>query len=845
MFRYLTLAAMLPLTLSAAELHGKVSDSNGRAIEGANLRITGSQLGTASVVDGTFALQNLPEGKVELLVSHIGYKPLSITLNTGDLLHQIVLSESIYAGEPLTVVTGRVDPTSAVTFSTVSQERLEDIDHGQDVAQLLEGTPGLVTSSYSGNDVGYNEIRLRGFDQKRVEVLVNGVPLNDPEDHYVYWVDLPDLGSSLRDIEIQRGTGTGLLGGSNIGGSVNLITGLAADPQVTASITRGSLDTRRYNLELGSGLTGNWQMDARFSMLNTDGYRERTAVEMWSYYASAQRMLKNGVIRLTHMNGHELTHTAWDGIDESVLFGLNGTVKNRKQNNDASYSNSVDNFNQQHYQLLWEQELDARTRSSLTLYHVGGDGYYETYKTDRDPFEYGMHFPEGEEENLDLVNRRWIPKQQTGINLRLDRDMRGYQLTGGISAYTYSAEHWGEALWASDTPDGWTPGTRYYTHDTEKQRISAFALATMPVQEDLHISLRLTGVWSRYSLEQLEVGSFVAADGTRNAFEDDNTFLNPALGASWEINPNLRTYASIGLTWREPSRSEYWNAWEGPDDLGVTPMFAHSTVRSDGVIEWSDPLINPERMLDLEWGIGWHTPALQCGVNLYYMDMRDEIVNFGGLDEESPIKGNAPRSHHAGIELEADWRALRSLAIGGNAALSSNKIDELTVYDTAYNADWSTSTIARDFSGNPIALTPDVILNGWLSWQATPWLLLRPGLQFVGKQYLDNSGDDDFSALAAELIDPAYRDASGNPDLPKTIDAYTTLNLEASLELGQWLRQNLSLHLHVKNLLDEEYETGGYWNDWVDANGDWLYEPQRALYPAAGRSWKLTMKWML
>ncbi len=848
MFRYLVLATLLPLCLSAADLRGRVLNVEGNPVPDANLQIAGSSAGAATADDGSFVIRNLPEGDVVLQVSHLGYKQQRITLQTGSSEQTIQLEESVYAAAPLTVVTGRADATSAVTYSTVSHDRLTEMDHGQDVAQLLEGTPGLVTTSYSGSEIGYNEIRLRGFDQKRIEVLINGVPLNDPEDHYVYWVDVPDLGSSLHDIEIQRGTGSGLLGSSNIGGSVNLVTGLSPTPHLNASITRGSLDTRRYNLGLASGFTGDWLMDARFSTLETAGYRDRTGVEMWSYYASAQRILPGGVIRITHMNGHELTHTAWDGIDESVLFGLNGELQDRQQNNDASYANSVDDFNQQHYQLLWEQTLNESLRSTLTVYHVSGDGYYETYKSGRDAADYGLLFPveAGEEApEVDLVNRRWIPKKQTGMNLRMDYTRHIVKLSSGLSAYTYSAEHWGEVTWASITPEGWIPGTRYYTHETEKQRLSAFALASVSPRNDLHLSLRLTGVWSRYSLEQLEEGSFSAANGTRNAFVDDNAFLNPALGACWELSPNLRTYASIGLTWREPSRSEYWNAWEGPDDLHVTPMFRSATLRTDGVVEWSDPLIKPERMLDLEWGIGYRTRDLYCSANLYYMDMHDEIVNFGGLDEESPVKGNAPRSHHAGIELEAEAQVHNSLRMGGNAALSSNKIDELTVYDSAYDAEWNETTVSRDFSGNPIALTPDLVLNGWVNWQPTPWLQLRPGVQFVGKQYLDNSNDDDFSPIPLDSIDPAYLDANGHLLLPKTIAAYATLSLEASLHLQQWLHQDLSLHLHVSNLLNKEYETNGYWNDWVDSNGDWLYEPQRALYPAAGRCWSITMKMML
>jgi len=843
--------------LVAAELSGRVTDERGIPLSLANVLVEGTTIGTSTDRDGRFRIGGLEAGELPLKVSHVGYESATRLLRIdGDTTIEVELSPGYVEAVPLTVAGGRVTQDhSSVTYSDISGDRLELSHSGQDLTQLLEGTPNLVTTSYGGTSIGYNEIRLRGFDQKRVEVLVNGIPLNDPEDHYVYWVDLPDMGQSLRDVQVQRGTGTGLFGGSNFGGSVNLLTGLSPGPGLELETARGSFNTRRHMIGGSSGLTdGGWQMDGRWSRILTDGFREGSAVDMWGYYLSVRRFREDGSLRVNHYNGRELTHVAWDGIEETLLYGLDGVAADRRANSYAVYPHSVDDFYQPHFELLADWALPDGSRQRLTLYHVIGSGFYETYKTGRDLRDYGYDYwtdyapQEGDsglyvEETVletDLVNRRWIEKRQTGFILHNERRVRDLRLEVGAHGYTYDGEHFGEVIWADRLPPETFPGGRYYTHLSEKLKYGGYVSAERRLGERTALVATLAASFSRYDLRQLEEGNFAGAN--RHRFTDEHFFLNPSIGLSHRVSGGLILSAGASISHREPSRSEYWGAWEGPADLGVAPMFRRSAELSDGSLVWLDPLVDPERMLDVELGADLRGADHRLKVNLYWMDMRDEIINFGGVDEESPVRGNAPRSHHAGLEVDAEALLVNGLRAGLNLAYSVNRIDELTHHEIQYQEDWSETLVSRDFSGNEIAFSPGEVINFWFQWNPAECFRLRATAHYVGGQYLDNSGDDDFSALSSSLIDPACLAGNGGLRFDKRLDPYATLGLDASLRLQRWLKRDLSLKLHVENLLNAEYETGGYWNDWVDRNGDWLHEPQRALYPAAGRNWLLSLE---
>ncbi|MCA9782568.1 MAG: TonB-dependent receptor, partial [Candidatus Cloacimonetes bacterium] len=718
----------------------------------------------------------------------------------------------------------------------IDGEELELRHQGQDLARLLDGTPGLVSFSYGGNPAGYSEIRLRGFDQKRVDVQLNGVPLNDPEDHYVYWVDLPDMGSSLVEAQVQRGTGVAATGGNNFGGAVRLSTGFSPTPGLGLEAGVGSFGTRRQALTWSSGRQQDgWQLETRFSQLRSDGFRERSDLSSWGLAISGRRSLPGGgELRLSHFNGRQLSHVAWDGVPLSLL-----EAGQRTANSYAAYPNSVDDFRQPQFTLQLTQPLGGWVLDG-TLYHIRGDGFYETYKQGEDLEAFGYQpwtrtLEDGSSEDVrstDLVNRRWIRKHQSGLTLHADRSTGLGELQLGLAGWIYRGEHYGEVLWGSDLPPQNLPGGRYYTQLSHKSRLAPWVRLETPLGANTVLRSSLSLTLSDYTMEQQAVGNFQGSE--LNRFELSHALPAGALGLSWTRSPQHTLFASLGYSQREPSQSEYWQAWQGSDDLGADPAFARADTLANGSLEWHDPQARPEQVVNLELGSRWTPQGGSLELTVYHMLLRDEIVLYGGVDEESPVRGNAPRSHRSGVELAGQLQLPWQLETGGNAALSRNVLDELVVYSTQWDADWTPHLVRRDFSGNAMALSPELIANAWLQWRPLAALKIRPRLQFVSMQYLDNSEDDDYSELAPGLIDPAFLNADGSLRYRKTLPAYTTLGLDLA---GNWTMGSsleLELSLHGDNLLDREYQNNGYWNDWVEGAAG--YRPQPELYPAAGRS---------
>lgn len=828
----------------AATLEGTAVDNQGQPLPGAHIKLTdGLKVESRAACDaeGRFRIDGLPERELRLTLSHIGHESRKLRVTPPADLGSIVLTELALMAGDLVVSADRARPDDAASYSTLDTEDLQLRHQGQDMARLLEGTPGLLGFSYGGNPVGYSEIRLRGFDQKRIDVALNGVPMNDPEDHYVYWVDLPDMGASLAEAQVQRGTGVASTGGNNFGGAVRLATGLSDTPGVRLEAGLGSLGTERQSITWASGRPEDgWQLDTRYSQVKSDGFRDRSDVESWGLAVTARRLLEGGgELRLNHFNGRELSRVAWDGIPLSHL-----EQDRRTENSYAAYPNSVDDFRQPQYSLQLRKTVGAWLLDG-TLYHIRGDGFYETLKQGQALASYGFqpwtqHLANGDSVTVDatdLVNRRWIRKHQSGLAFSALRNTVLGRLQLGVNGWMYRGEHLGEVLWGSLLPPDAQPGGRYYTQLSHKQRAVPWLRLESPLAHHMVLRMSASVSWTRYTMEQQAEGNFRGAE--LNRFELDHTLPSGALGLSWSPSDRFTLFAGAGYSQREPSRNEYWQAWQGPDDLGADPAFARADTLANGTLEWFDPQVEPEQVLNGELGFRWHTPRTELELSLYHMALRDEIVLFGGVDEESPIRGNAPRSHRSGVELAASQALTRWLTAGGNVSLSRSVVDELIVYTTRYDADWNPGVIRRDFGGNPMALSPDLIANAFIEWKPLRGTVIRPRIQWVSLQYLDNSNDDNFSELAPELVDPAFVNPDGTPRYSKVLPAYKTLGLDVSQTLKLGERLVLDLSLHGDNLLDTDYETNGYWNDWVE--GDAGYQPQPELYPAAGRLWMGTV----
>ncbi|HHM24243.1 MAG TPA: TonB-dependent receptor, partial [Bacteroidetes bacterium] len=346
--RFLLPAALfLLLVFSAAafaadhRIEGTVTDSQtGQPLVGANIFLEGTTIGTTSDANGHYVLTGVPAGRYTLTVSYLGYRleKRTVVVSAPTLTVNFALTPVVLPGQEVIVTATRAKfRETPVPFTNISRGELQQRYWAQDIPMLIATAPSVYAYSDAGNGIGYSYLKIRGFDQRRVNVMLNGIPLNDPEDHNVYWVDMPDFAASVQDIQIQRGAGTSIYGSSSFGGSVNIVTSeLTSERGLKIVSGAGSYDTRKFTAQFNSGLVNNtYALTARYSRVLSDGYRERSNVDLWSYFLSAARYTANTTTQINIYGGQEITHAAWDGSPEDVL-------KVNHRDNPITYPNTID-----------------------------------------------------------------------------------------------------------------------------------------------------------------------------------------------------------------------------------------------------------------------------------------------------------------------------------------------------------------------------------------------------------------------------------------------------------------------------------------------------------------------
>lgn len=827
----LVLAATV-LAQGPYSLQGVVKDQQtGEVLAGVNLRLEGTGLEAASDDQGRFAFPAVGVPTPVLSASHVGYQVYKQRLDLDrNKTWTVVLHSRLLPGQEVVVTADRArERQTPSAFSDLGRSAIEARYQSQDIPMLLGELPGVYSYADAGNGMGYSYLKVRGFNQARVGVMVNGVPLNDPEDHQVYWVDLPDLASSLEDIQLQRGVTNSLYGSSAFGGAVNLVTStLAREQGVSATLGTGSYGTRRFSLAMNSGLVDNGlAIHARFSKMVSDGYRERSGVDQWAYFLSAARYGEYTTTQINVYGGPEVVQASWDAVAESVL----------KQDRRANFTQDQDHFSQPQYQLIHEWQVSPRLRLHNTLFYIHGEGYYEGFREGSRLFAFGLPAIQTSEaglfgadslnyyqtterdgvpvlardsqgrfilERTDLVRRKWVDKDQLGWLGRLEWQHARGQFSAGAQVYDFSSKHQGRVMWAAGLPGVVGPQPVYYAYRGAQQAGAWYLRELYDLNERLKLTGEVQAQYKNYRFHHQQAGNFSGEE--RNAYEVGHFFLNPRLGLNYNLNEQVNFYASAALARQEPADVEYYDAFAGPDDLGADPLFARSdTLVQGGVVQqvnWHDPLIKPEKVLDFEWGAGYRAGCRTAKLNLYWMDFRDEIIPYGQVDDDNvPVRGNADRTVHRGAELALGWQLAKSVTLDGSLALSQNYYAKFSspYWDEAGNV------VVYDYSGNTIPLFPGRLANVRLSYQwADTGLSLQA--QQVGKQYLDNTENE-----------------------ARAIDAYGVVNAGVTQQVG-WGGAKAQVQLHLNNLLGAEYETSGY------------YFGERYLYAAAGRNYYLGLK---
>lgn len=620
------------------------------------------------------------------------------------------------------IVANRAAAKTPVAYTNVSGAELERANDGRDIPFLIESTPSMVTTGDAGGGIGYSSMRIRGVDATRINVTANGVPINDSEGQQVYWVNMPDLASSLRDIQIQRGAGTSTNGAGAFGASVNMLTDAPSmERYAYVGASYGSYNANRQTVKVASGLFGDhWSVDARFSHIGSDGYLDRAFSKLWSYQGQLAYLADNTSVRLIAFGGKEKTYMAWDyaSKEEMAEFGRRYNPCGEYTAADGStayYKDQCDNFVQHHIQLILNQRLGRDWNLNIVGHYTKGDGYYDQYKTKRTLIEYGlapyMDADGNEIEKSDLIRLKFNDNDFGGATLNLRYSNDRIQAVLGTAANWFRGLHYGEIKWVRNYIGALDPNQEYYNNIGRKFDYNVFARADYSIIPELsayadlqyrHVRYTIRGVSDNFDYNTMAMAGL-------DVHENYN-FFNPKVGLTY-TNGMHRAFASWSVAHKEPVRDNFTDG-----DPNHRP--------------------DPERLFDYELGYTFNHRLFTVGVNLYYMDYKDQLVVTGQLsDTGNPLSVNVPKSYRMGIELQGALRPCTWFDWGMNLTLSRNRVKDFVEY--IYEEGWH-NPITRNCGDTPLAFSPDMILNNDFNFHFRGFDATAR-TRFVSSQYMDNA----------------------------------------------------------------------------------------------------------
>ena len=674
------------------------------------------------------------------------------------------------------VLATRASSNTPVAFTNVSKEQLESVNFGKDIPLLLTFSPGVLFTSDAGAGVGYTSMRVRGTDATRINITMNDIPMNDAESHTIYWVNTPDLTSSLRDIQVQRGAGTSTNGSGAFGGSVNMQSqDFSLIPYGEISGSYGSFNTNKETVKFGTGLLGKyWSFEGRLSHISSDGYRDRATSSLFSYYAQLAYVNEKTRLRFISFGGKEDTYHAWDGISRSMLetdrkYNPNGEIKHDNKVT-GFYSDQKDIYKQFHYQLLFDHKFNNRWKLNAALHYTDGYGYYQEYKNLRTlkeyaltPFEYNGEMVK----KSNLVRKKIVDNGFGGALFSLHYTSSRLASVLGASLNTYGNNHYGQVIWIENYIGVLDPDHEYYRNKGKKSDVNIYWKNNYTIWGGLSAYLDLQFRHINYKIDgNNDKWDWTASPERLQALNVDEkfNFFNPKAGLNWQIDRKNRVYASFAVAQKEPTRNNY----------------------TDGLF-----LEHPraERLYDWEAGYEFKNSRFLAGVNFYYMKYKDQLVLNGKLNEIGELMAeNVPHSYRAGIELMACVKFTDWLRWDINATFSRNIINDyvgyVSDYDDAWEEMWTQTAI--ECGNTTIAFSPSAIVNSVLQFNYKGFEAQLQS-QYVSRQYLDNFKSKEDS-----------------------LDPYFVSNLGASYSFKLPHVKRIIAGVTVYNLFNKKYENNGY-----------------------------------
>jgi len=816
---FLALLLLCSQATGALELTVRVVNPEGQPLIGVSVVTDVTGVGAVTNDEGIFALPYDDE-VTRVTFSSVGYQ--SRQFNLIDMPDTVVLDPMYYPQEKIVVTADRAQAgITPIAFDNVSQDEIERDYTVGEFPLLLETTPNLYVYADGGSALGYSYIKIRGFDDKRIVTYINSVPLNDPEDHATYFVDLPDFAANVTDIQVQRGVGNSLYGDASFGGALNIVTNSFNRPRKTTLSTgygvytsggKSVSDIYKQSVEYSSGLIdGRWLFGGRFSKQKTGGYRYNSWYEGWSYYYSIARLDPRMTTELHIYGGPMRMHLAYYGVERDDL-------RKDRRTNPLTYGNTTDNFNQPHYQLHNTYKFNDRMTLSNTLYYIRGKGYYEQFKDDRDYFEYNLtSFSDSSSGNL--VRQKWVTKNQVGWNPRLNiKHEEGSHSLGG-SFYYFDSDHWGQVVSAQFLDGAIDPTHRYYNYAGKKQVGSIYGQEYYRFSDKLSAQATAQLRYIRYDFDQVKMGAFKGYDYIVDWF-----FFSPRIGLNYKVTNQANLFANFAVASRTPTDEAIYEA----DDPWLMPSLEIDTftlsASGDTLYEFGDPTAKSERLYDFEVGGQYRTDEYAFGVNFFWMDFHYEILPYGGVNESGvPITVNADRSLHTGIELTGLVKPLERVSLCGNFAYNYQRIKKYIGIVEVYDATWNYVGLENvDFRDKKVPGFPDYVGSLTADYHEERFRVTYRA-RFAGKQYMELLNVDSL-----------------------VIDPFVVSSLSASYRLRNFLNVgDVTFSARVDNIFDKKYEASGYgWNyGYVDNAGDPVTLVSEAEYfAAAERSFYAQLK---
>jgi iron complex outermembrane receptor protein len=655
----------------------------------------------------------------------------------------------------------RAKTNTPIAFTNLNKQQIEKSNLGQDLPFLISSTPSVVTTSDAGAGIGYTGFRIRGTDPSRINVTINGIPLNDSESQGVWWVNMPDFASSLENIQIQRGVGSSTNGAAAFGASINLQTiGLNTKAYAITNNSIGSYNTLKNNIEFGSGLINNkFAFDARLSRISSDGYIDRATSDLKSLYVQGTYFDDNSTLKGIIFSGNERTYQAWDGVP-LIYLDSNRTF------NSLTYENEVDNYAQTHYQLHYSKNLNQKTTLNIAGHFTHGEGYYEQEKLNQNLLDYNLSniiLTNDTITSTDLIRRKWLNNDFGGITFSVKHLKENLNLIFGGAANKYSGQHYGNIIWAEYASNG-DYNHEYYRNIATKFDNNIYLKSNYKASNNTSVFLDLQLRSLNYEFN----GSDISGDLDRQ--EVNLEFFNPKFGLSHYLNKNQLFYASYAVANKEPNRADYVES--SPNSRPV-----HET------------------LFDTEIGYKYQDKWLMFNLNFYYMDYDNQLIKTGEINDVGYFTSkNVKNSFRKGLEIESSYILNNKLSLSGNLTISENKLDTLVQYVD----NWDTGDQNQVVHENTdLAFSPNLTWAANINYKYNKNTNFLLNTKYVGNQYIDNTSSE-----------------------KRMLESYMISNFQIDYHFKSSIFTKAKISFLVNNLFDIEYVNNAWIYRYISDSSD-------------------------